>query len=106
MDYEVLLGLGLVTGILTGYTLARIFTNSKIFFAVMMFLVSAALVTVYFQQVSVLETAPLQLNKTKLYTLVREAFKPNLESIEALSFDALLLGMLLGIAWATTQPRS
>ena len=100
---EVLLGLGLVTGILTGYTLVRILTNSTIFFSLLMFLISMALAIIYFQQVGVLEATLPQLNKTKLYILVGEAFKPNLESIEALSFDALLIGILLGIVWATTH---
>jgi len=100
---EILLGLGLVTGILTGYTLMRILTNSTIFFSLAMFLISIALMVMYFQQVGVLEATLPQLNKTKLYILVGEAFKPNLESVEALSFDALIIGMLLGIIWATTR---
>ena len=100
---EMLLGLGLVTGILTGYTLVRILTNSTIFFSLVMFLISMALMAMYFQQVGVLEATLPQLNKTKLYILVGEAFKPNLESVEALSFDALIIGMLLGIIWATTR---
>jgi len=104
MGYEVILGLGLVTGTLVGYTLVRILTNSTIFFAVLMFLISAALATVYFQHVGVLETALPQLNQTKLHMLITEALKPNLESAEALSFDALLIGILLGMVWAATQP--
>lgn len=104
MSYEAIVGLGLVAGILTGYTLARIFTNSTIFFSTLMLLISVALMAVYLQHVGVLEATLPQVNQTKLHMLISEALRPNLESAEALSFDAMLIGMLLGVIWAITRP--